>query len=104
MRAVMKKIPENGFMELLDSYPVFCAIYLQKIRDGEYNYSKAMIMVDEVKAMPFPDVMIAGSFFFLKLLNLSNGTANSSRPRKKTPKQKKQAGRSSLKRTGRMRK
>lgn len=104
MGAAVKKIPKGGFMELLEAYPVFCSIYLQKIRDGEYNYGAAMEMLPEVKQMPFPEVLVAGSFFFLHTLGLLSGTDPSSHPKKKIPKQSKQGSRLSLKRTGRTRK
>lgn len=103
MRKIMKSIPSGKFEALVEAYPKFCAIYAQKIRDGEYDYNKAMDMLEEVKGYPLPDVMICGGFFFLKLVSLSNGTKTTSHPKKSAKKpasQNKQGGRNSSKSSG----
>lgn len=71
LRAIMMAMKDDNQFE---SFAKACAIYLQKVRDGEYNHEKAMSMVPEVYNMPSNQVMTAGSFFFLKLVNLLSGT------------------------------
>lgn len=103
MRKIMKAIPTGKLEDLIEAYPKFCAIYAQKLRDKEYDYNKAMDMVEEVKTYPLPDVMICGAFFFLKLLSLSNGTATTSHPKKSVKKvafRSRQGGRNSSKSSG----
>lgn len=63
---------------IAECYPSMVAIYLQKIRDGEYDYNKAVEMIPEVKTMPAREVVTLGSFFLVKLLSLSTGTQVSS--------------------------
>lgn len=84
--------------EVLKSYPKAVAIYLQKIRDGEYDGMKAQDMETEVLAMPCREVLTAGSFFLLKLLTLYAGTKDSS-PKAASPTRR--TGKSSTKRSGR---
>lgn len=57
-----------------EAYATYCALYLQKIRDGEYDGDKAMQMVPEVMNYPAGDVIGAGGFFFVSLQSLSTGT------------------------------
>lgn len=75
MRAVMIKTPDNDIVALVKSYAQFVAIYVQKLRDGEYDPDKAIAMIPEVYAMPAHEVITTGSFFFVKLLTLLTGTA-----------------------------
>jgi hypothetical protein len=104
MRGIVKSIPQGNAIELLEAYPKFCALYLQKIRDGEYNYGNAMEMVNEVRSYPLSDILIAGSFFLLSSTNSPIGTRTSSHQQKKTRKRRKQDGRNSSKRSARTRK
>jgi hypothetical protein len=103
MRAVIKGIPvKDGKYDPIDltkSYGQFVSIYLQKIRDGQYEYSKATDMLEEVYKMPAIQVITAGSFFFLKLLTLTTGTAVSFRPTTPNRKKSKQGSTSSRKRS-----
>lgn len=70
-----------------EAYATYCALYLQKIRDGEYDSDKAFKMVPELLQYPASDIISAGGFFFVRLQTLLNGTANNSpntaRPRRK---------------------
>lgn len=70
LRAVM--IAAKSTEDTLVSFASACAIYLQKIRDDEYDSDKANVMVKEVYEMPAVDVIKAGSFFFLKAGELIN--------------------------------
>lgn len=94
MKAVMIKVPENNMTEVIKSYAHYVAIYIQKLRDGEYNNDSALKMVDEVYQMPAHEVIKAGSFFLVKLLNLLIGTTNSSQPTNQNPKKSKPGSRS----------
>lgn len=76
----LRKVMSHGIKDstdILKSYPKAVAIYLQKIRDGEYDDSKAQDMEPEVLSMPCREVLTAGSFFLLKLLTLYGGTKGS---------------------------
>lgn len=74
-RAILTKVKPE---EILTIYPDIVAIYLQKIRDGEYNYTKAQEMIPEVFKMNAREVVTLGSFFIIKLSSLLIGTeANS---------------------------
>lgn len=95
MRAVMKSMVT--FKLIAYAFPKLVAIYLQKIRDGEYSYSKAVEMEAEVLKMPAKEVVITGSFFYLKLTSLLNGTPKTSPPTPRSQKKSRQA----LKRSGR---
>lgn len=86
MRQVFSKLkPIQEGPDILDriyahteAYATYCAIYLQKIRDGEYDGDKALKMVPEVMTYPASDVIVAGGFFFVKLQSLSIGIQSSS--------------------------
>jgi len=101
MRKVMAK--DSTLQGITESYPVYVAIYLQAIRDGEYSYSKAIAMVDEIKEMPALEVISAGSFFLIKQLSLLTGTPLKSLNTALKPKNSKLGSTSSKKSSGRMR-
>lgn len=104
-RAALNRIPvKDGKYDitgLTTAYAEFAAIYLQKLRDGEYQPEKAKAMIPEVMEMPALEVISAGSFFFLKLLSLSTGTAMSSPLTSPSPKKSKPALNSSRKSSAR---
>jgi hypothetical protein len=97
MRSIMNKVPEDNALELTKSFAQYVAIYLQKIRDGEYDQDKAGIMLDEVYAMPAKEVITVGSFFFLKLLSLSRGIDLNSLSTNQKPKKQKPVSKNSRK-------
>jgi len=97
MRAAMIKTKDNDVIALVKSYAIFVAIYIQKIRDNEYSYDKAMAMIPEIYQMPAHEVITTGSFFFVKLLTLLTGTAPTSRKANTPRKKRKQVTRSSKK-------
>lgn len=105
LRPIMNKIVGATVQERTKSiaglYPSMVAIYLQKIRDGEYSYNKAMDMVEEIKTYPAREVVTLGSFFLVKLTNLLNGTPDSSPTTKQNPKKKKQVTVGYKRRSGR---
>jgi hypothetical protein len=77
-RKVMMAIPKGDVKYHTECYAKYCAIYLQKIRDKEYNPTKALEMAEEIKGFPAYQVITLGSFFFLKLLSSLNGTRTTS--------------------------
>jgi len=99
MRNVMKSCVDAK--TTAQAFPKFVSIYLQKIRDGEYSYSKAMEMVTEVLTLPAKEVIITGSFFYVKLRSLLNGTPATSLPISPSPKKKKPVSKGSRKSSGR---
>lgn len=101
MRTLIK--PIKDIQGLTDAYPKFVAIYLQKIRDKEYDYDKAMQMVDEIKAMPAKEVIVLGGYFFVHINSLLNGTKASSPTTTQSRKKSKQALTNSKKHSGSMR-
>lgn len=73
-RATMAKIDNKDVVQFTKAYGKYVAIYLQKIRDGEYKNSKVEEMEAEVQNFRACEVIAVGQFFFLKLLRLLNGT------------------------------
>lgn len=99
MRAIIKTCAD--IKSITNAYPKMVAIYLQKIRDGEYDYSKAMTMAEEVLTYPAKEVITVGAFFYVKLTSLSLGTPATSPPTTQSQKKSKPALRKSVKRSGR---
>ena len=107
MSIVMRNVPEKDIIAHTKAYANYAAIYLQKLRDGEYDDDKAKLMVPEVMEMPAHEVISAGSFFFLKLLNLLTGTTTNSQttnPKLKKSKPVSQSSKKSSVPTRRLRK
>lgn len=100
MRHFMNKL-ETGVYAHTEAYATYCAIYLQKLRDGEYDSDKSLKMVPEVMNYPASDVISAGGFFFIKLLLLLNGTVKTSQS--SAQRQRKPIGKRSKRSSGRMR-
>lgn len=100
MRQIMTKL-EQGIHAHTEAYAKYCAIYLQKLRDGQYDGDKALAMVPEVMLYPASDVIVAGGFFFVKLQSLSTGTQSSSQS--SAPHRKKSTGKRSKRSSGRTR-
>lgn len=88
---------DNKLKGTIDMYVSIIAIYLQKIRDGEYDYLKAKDMEPEIESYPVMEVLSLGSFFLIKQLSLLLGTQKTSRttPPKKGKKSLKRSSRSS---------
>jgi hypothetical protein len=79
MRLLMGKSDLKDPYQLTESYAKYCALYVQKLRDGEYDADKALAMLPEIMTYPAFDVISAGSFFFVRLWSLLNGTQPTSR-------------------------
>ena len=85
--------------DLTEMFGTFVAIYLQKIRDGEYNYDKALVMAkEEIPNYPAQEVVTVGTFFLIKLKTLLSGTPPSSHPTNQS--QGKNIGKGTKKRSG----
>lgn len=100
MRAVMKGAIDSP-KAMIECYVKFVALYVQKVRDKEYDSQKALLMVDEVKTWPAKEVITAGAFFYVKLRSLLNGTQKTSPLTPRSPKKSKQASKGSRKSSGR---
>lgn len=62
-------------IEMLEMMPSIVSIYVQKIRDGRYDYKKAKELVEDVRTkMTFKDVSSMGYFFFQRLNAYLNGS------------------------------
>jgi hypothetical protein len=105
MKAIYNKMPGDvtateKLKWNIEKYPQYIAIYLQKIRDGEYDHAKAMEMADEVSNYPAGEVQQLGGFFFLKLRSLLSGTPKTSPLTNQTPKKSKRVSKASRKSSG----
>lgn len=84
-----------------EAYATYCALYIQKLRDGDYDGDKAIQMLPEVMLMPASHIITAGSFFFIKLLSLLTGMPKNSPNTAQAP--KKRTGKRTKKRSDRSR-
>lgn len=86
-RSRLKKL-DGTIHTLTKVYAQIVAIYLQKIRDGEYEPLKVPSMEEEIQGMNAYEVLSLGAFFFVRLMSLSSGTAKTfqtiQQPRKKS--------------------
>lgn len=103
MRQVMTGLKADDTSGLMKAYGKAVAIYLQKIRDKEYDPAKVPDMEEELQSFKACEVMAMGQFFFLKLILLSNGTPKTSPPTAPTPKKSVPVSKSSRKPLGRTR-
>lgn len=77
MRQVMNGLKE-GIYAHTEAYATYCAFYLQKLRDGDYDGDKALKMVPELMEYPASEIISAGGFFFVRLKSLLNGIKSNS--------------------------
>ena len=78
MRAIMNKLKQGDIKEHTQAYLKYCAIYIQKLRDGEYKPLMVPEVEDELENYPAYQICSLGAFFFLKLRSLSIGTPSDS--------------------------
>lgn len=76
LRSLAAKIPKDrtqieSIEKLSDLYLSACAIYCQKERDGEYDYTKTASVKEELKNYPCNEVIGVGGFFLFKPSNSS---------------------------------
>lgn len=101
-RREMMKV--KNIVDQTKAYGKYVAIYLQKIRDKEYDYQKAVEMEEEISSYPAYQVIVLGAFFFLKLTTSLNGTVKTSRPTLPTRKKSKRVLKPSKRSSGHTRK
>lgn len=65
-------------MQHIEAFPKYCALYVQKLRDREYDGQKALAMIPEIHNYPALEVIAAGSFFLVRLWSLLRGTQKTS--------------------------
>lgn len=96
-QVISKNGDQQGADNIAEMYIKIIAIYLQKIRDGEYSYAKAVEMMPEIYEYPAVEVLSLGSFFFIRCVSLLIGIRPSSptTPPKKGKKSLKTSSRSS---------
>jgi hypothetical protein len=99
MRTVMDATDTKSPVAITESYAKYCAFYVQKLRDGEYDGGKALAMLDEIHTYPALEVIAAGSFFLVRLWSLLRGTQATSQS--SAPSRKKRTGKPSRKSSGR---
>lgn len=94
LRSLAKKITESDAAGLIDLYVTACAIYCQKLRDKEYDYSKALEMKPEIYSYPCPEVIGNGAFFIIRPWNLSSNTTKTSQTTRRQSKKTRRVSRS----------
>jgi hypothetical protein len=103
-RQAMNKVAGKSMQEHTKAYGKYVAIYLQKIRDGEYDFNKIESMEVEVQNFPALQVCSLGQFFFVKLKTLLNGTRKTSPPTPRSRKKSKRVLKPSKRSSGHTRK
>lgn len=101
MRQIMRKLPTGDVKEHTKAYIKYVAIYIQKIKDGDYNPLKVQEVEEELQNYPAYQIITLGSFFFLKLWSLSTPTPKSSPNISPSLKKSKPVMKGSKKRSGR---
>lgn len=84
LRALLTKMPKKPMEEfeytdheiLSDLYLSACAIYIQKVKDGKYDYTKVEAVKQEIKNYSCAEVIGTGSFFLFRPLNISPPTTS----------------------------
>jgi len=99
MKVIAMKADPKKIVDFTERYATYVAMYLQRLRDGEYSHEKAMSMIDEVKGYPALQVISLGSFFFVKLGILLSGTTVRSRHTNQNLKKSKPVMKTSKKRS-----
>lgn len=89
MRSIMMSKGEEK-NKVHEDFGMYVSLYLQNIRDKEYDFEKAKAMREEVLNMPALKVLALGGFFLLKLVSLSNGIKANSQATNQNPKKSKQ--------------
>lgn len=79
LRGLLKQVPKElttkeDQLLLSDLYLTACAIYTQKVRDGSYDYNKAIEIKEQLKNYSCVEVMQTGAFFLCRPWNLSQPT------------------------------
>lgn len=75
---------EPNHNAVIQKYPLMCAIYVQPLLDGKYDYSKVKELSDKLYMLPVKDIIGLGDFFFKRLIVLFSGMTNEQQKPKKT--------------------
>lgn len=86
LRELMRKLPQKNpddytaddHAEVYELYLSACAIYLQKILNGEYDPQQVENVKIRLRIFSCIEVIQTGAFFFYKPLNISQGTTSRS--------------------------
>lgn len=88
LRALLNKFPRNpdgtfpqaltidDNIKIADLYLTACAIYVQKIKDGKYDFAKVPEIKEELNKASCIEVMQTGAFFLFRPLNSSRPSTN----------------------------
>ena len=84
LRGLLNKLPKKEFKEYeyadwelyADLCLEACAIYMQKVKDGKYDYTKVAGLKEELKTASCAEVMGTGGFFLFRPLNISPPSMN----------------------------
>lgn len=83
LRALLQKYPHNKDGEALtieqnelfcDLCLTACSIYVQKVKDGKYDYTKVEAVKEELKSASCAEVIGTGAFFLFRPMNISPPT------------------------------
>lgn len=71
LRGLLTKLPEDrtsieGTVSIAELYLEACAIYVQKIKDGAYDYYKVADVMRELRAYSCIEITQTGAFFLFK--------------------------------------
>ncbi len=83
LKALLAKVPKElttieDNLKLSDLYLTACAIYVQKVKDGEYNFGRVEAVKEEISAYSCMEVVQTGSFFLFRPLLISQNTSTRS--------------------------
>lgn len=84
LRSLIKRLPKKTMdqfeYEDWETYSELCleaaSIYVQKVRDGKYDYRKVAGIKEELRSAPCTEVIGSGTFFLSRPLNISMPTLN----------------------------
>ena len=84
LRSLLSKLPKKEFKEYEysdwetygDLCLTACAIYLQKVKDGKYDFTKVEKLTEELKKASCMEVIGTGGFFLFRPLNISPPTTS----------------------------
>lgn len=79
LRGLLNKLPKKDFKDYeysdwemyADLCLEACAVYMQKVKDGKYDYSKVAKLKEELKNASCAEVIGTGAFFLFRPLNIS---------------------------------
>lgn len=79
LRALLAKLPRKQPGEvytiednelIADLYLTACSIYVQKVKDGKYDYTKVEAVKEELKSASCAEVIGTGAFFLFRPMNI----------------------------------